>query len=209
MRATSDEPFFDPASGPVVLPPAGAIRQCRVVPRRTLLTIALAGWAGAAMGLSGCTSPRRTGAKKLLEAISKANRRQSIALKQFEDIVSALLNETPNTTAEDVAAGLEKLKTTTTSLLEESQTWTAPAASETDSLMAVYRRVYTGRLKLLDDFATPFLEAIDNKVLPPPQKAQKAGKIFDAMTTADNSLTLDLRRALRTYAGAMGVFSYE
>jgi hypothetical protein len=176
--------------------------------RRTVVAWVLAGCAVAA-GLSGCGSPRRTAAKKLLESISKVNRRYSIALKQFEDIVSARLNESPATTDEDVATGLEKLKATTAELVEESKGWTLPEGTETDSLMGVFRVVYTARQKLLDDFTPPFLEAIGNKVLPRSQKAQKAGKIFEAMITANTAQTVDLRRALRAYAGAMGVFSYE
>ena len=65
------------------------------------------------------------------------------------------------------------------------------------------------RAQLLDDFSTPFLETLRNPVLQLPQKLKKAGKMFESMTGVDDALTLDLRRAQRTYAGAMGVFSYE
>lgn len=185
----------------------GGIGGAEDLTRRTVLTGLLTGCAAA--GFAGCGSPRRTAAKKLLESISKVNRRYSIALKQFEDIVSARLNESAATTDEDVATGLEKLKATTAELVAESEAWTLPEGTETESLMVAFRAAYTSRQKLLDEFTTPFLEAIDNKVLPRAQKAQKAGKIFEAMVTANAALSVDLRRALRAYAGAMGVFSYE
>lgn len=175
--------------------------------RRAVLARILTGFAVA--GFAGCGSPRRRAAKKLLESISKVNRKASIALKQFEDIVSARLNESAATTDEDVATGLEKLKAATAELVEESKSWTLPEGTETDTLMVAFRGAYASKQKLLDDFTAPFLEAIGNQVLPRAQKAQKAGKIFEAMVTANTARTVDLRRALRAYAAAMGVFSYE
>jgi len=158
---------------------------------------------------AGCASQQRTGAKKLLEAIAKANRRQSIARKNFTDIVSSRLQESSATTDDDVAAGLEKLKAETRTIREESEAWPVPKATEADSLILVCQRVFKARAKLFDDFSTPFLETLRNPVLQLPQKRQKAGKMIESMTGVDDALTLDLRRAQRTYAGAMGVFSYE
>jgi hypothetical protein len=178
------------------------------LPRRSLLLGGLA--AGVATLLAaGCASQRRTGAKKLLEAIAKANRRQSIARKKFTDIVSSRLQESSATTDDDVAAGLEKLKAETRTIREESEAWPVPKATEADSLILVCQRVFKARAQLFDDFSTPFLETLRNPVLLLPQKRQKAGKMFESMTGVDDALTLDLRRAQRTYAGAMGVFSYE
>ena len=158
---------------------------------------------------AGCASPKRTAAKQLLESIAKANRRHSIARKKFTDIVSARLQESATTTDDDVAAGLEKLKAETRTIQEESEAWPVPTEMEAESLMIDCRRVFQSRVRLLDDFSTPFLETIRNPVLPPPQKLQKGGRMFESMTGADDSLNVDLRRAQRTYAGAMGVFSYE
>ena len=178
------------------------------LPRRSLLLGGLA--AGVATLLAaGCASPKRTAAKQLLEAIAKANRRQSIARKKFTDIVSARLQESATTTDDDVAAGLEKLKAETRAIQAESEAWPVPKETEAESLMIACRRVFKARAQLFDDFSTPFLETVRNLVLPPPQKLQKAGKIFESMAGADDALNLDLRRAQRTYAGAMGVFSYE
>ena len=73
----------------------------------------------------------------------------------------------------------------------------------------MYRRVVTERQTLIADFKTPFLETLRNPVLPPAQKTKKAGQIFQALGTAESALMMDLRRAQRSYAGAMGVFSYE
>jgi hypothetical protein len=67
----------------------------------------------------------------------------------------------------------------------------------------------TSRQKLIADFETPFMETIRNPVLPPAQRTKKAGQIFQAMSIAENSLIMDLRRAQRAYAGEMGIFSYE
>ena len=178
------------------------------LPRRSLLLGGLA--AGVATLLAaGCASPKRTAAKQLLESIAKANRRHSIARKKFTDIVSARLQESATTTDDDVAAGLEKLKAETRTIQEESEAWPVPTEMEAESLMIDCRRVFQSRVRLLDDFSTPFLETIRNPVLPPPQKLQKGGRMFESMTGADDSLNVDLRRAQRTYAGAMGVFSYE
>ena len=178
------------------------------LPRRSLLLGGLA--VGVATLLAaGCASQQRTGAKKLLEAIAKANRRQSIARKNFTDIVSSRLQESSATTDDDVAAGLEKLKAETRTIREESEAWPVPKATEADSLILVCQRVFKARAQLFDDFSTPFLETLRNPVLQLPQKLKKAGKMFESMTGVDDALTLDLRRAQRTYAGAMGVFSYE
>ena len=178
------------------------------LPRRSLLLGGLA--AGLATLLAaGCASPQRTAAKQLLELIAKANRRQSIARKKFTDIVSARLLESATTTDDDIAAGLEKLKAESRTIQEESEAWPVPTATEANSLMLACRRVFKDRVRLLDEFSTPFLETLRNPVLPPPQKLKKAGSMFASMTGADDALNLDLRRAQRTYAGAMGVFSYE
>ena len=178
------------------------------LPRRSLLLGGLA--AGVATLLAaGCASPKRTAAKQFLKSIAKANRRQSIARKKYTDIVSARLQESTTTTDDDVAAGLEKLKAEARTIQEESEAWPVPTETEAESLMIACRRVFQSRVRLLDDFSTPFLETIRNPVLPPPQKLQKGGRLFESMTGADDSLNLDLRRAQRTYAGAMGVFSYE
>ena len=67
--------------------PSGAVPR----PRRKFLETGI--WAGVTILVSGCASPQRTGAKKLLEAIAKSNRRQSIAMKQFTDIVSSRLQD--------------------------------------------------------------------------------------------------------------------
>jgi len=186
--------------------------QCRPtasnrLPRRSLLLGGLA--AGVATLAAGCASQQRTGAKKLLEAIAKANRRQSIARKKFTDIVSSRLQESSATTDDEVAAGLEKLTAETRTIRVESEAWPVPKATEADSLILVCQRVFKARAQLFDDFSTPFLETLRNPVLQLPQKRQKAGKMFESMTGVDDALTLDLRRAQRTYAGAMGVFSYE
>jgi hypothetical protein len=177
--------------------------------RRTLLTAGLAGGLAAVIGTGGCASPRRTAAKKLLESIAKANRRHSIAFKQFEDIAAARLDEGEAATNDDVAAALDKLKASIAGLLEESLTWEVPDTTEATSLVSTYRRVFTARQKLIADFETPFLETIRNPVLPPAQRTKKAGQIFQAMSIAESSLIMDLRRAQRAYAGEMGVFSYE
>jgi hypothetical protein len=161
------------------------------------------------IGTGGCAAPRRTAAKKLLESIAKANRRHLIAFKQFEDIVAARLDEGETATNDDVAAALEKLKASIATLLEESVAWEVPDTTEATSLISTYRRVATARQKLIADFETPFLETIRNPVLPPAQRTKKAGQIFQSMSLAENALLVDLRRAQRTFAGAMGVFSYE
>ena len=179
------------------------------LPRRTLLTAGLAGGLAAVIGTGGCASPRRTAAKKLLESIAKANRRHSIAFKQFEDIAAARLDEGETATNDDVAAALEKLKASIAGLLEESQTWEVPDTAEATSLVSSYRRIFTARQKLIADFETPFLETIRNPVLPPAQRTKKAGQIFQSMSIAETSLIMDLRRAQRAYAGEMGIFSYE
>jgi len=177
--------------------------------RRTLLTAGLAGGLAAVIGTGGCASSRRTAAKKLLESIAKANRRHSIAFKQFEDIAAARLDEGEAATNDDVAAALDKLKASIAGLLEESQTWEMPDTTEATSLVSSYRRVFTARQKLIADFETPFLETIRNPVLPPAQRTKKAGQIFQSMSIAESSLVMDLRRAQRAYAGEMGIFSYE
>lgn len=179
------------------------------LPRRTLLTAGLAGGLATVIGTGGCAAPRRTAAKKLLESIAKANRRHLIAFKQFEDIVAARLDEGETATNDDVVAALEKLKASIATLLEESVAWEVPDTTEATSLVSTYRRVATGRQKLMVDFETPFLETIRNPVLPPAQRTKKAGQIFQSMSLAENALLMDLRRAQRTFAGAMGVFSYE
>ena len=179
------------------------------LPRRTLLTAGLAGVLATVIGTGGCAAPRRTAAKKLLESIAKANRRHLIAFKQFEDIVAARLDEGETATNDDVVAALEKLKASIATLLEESVAWEVPDTTEATSLVSTYRRVATARQKLIADFETPFLETIRNPVLPPAQRTKKAGQIFQSMSLAENSLLMDLRRAQRTFAGAMGVFSYE
>ena len=179
------------------------------LPRRTLLTAGLAGVLATVIGTGGCAAPRRTAAKKLLESIAKANRRHLIAFKQFEDIVAARLDEGETATNDDVVAALEKLKASIATLLEESVAWEVPDTTEATSLVSTYRRVATARQKLITDFETPFLETIRNPVLPPAQRTKKAGQIFQSMSLAENSLLMDLRRAQRTFAGAMGVFSYE
>lgn len=183
--------------------------NCLPLPRRTLLTVGLAGVVATVIGTGGCAAPRRTAAKKLLESIAKANRRHLIAFKQFEDIVAARLDEGETATNDDVAAALEKLKASIATLLEESVAWEVPDTTEATSLVSTYRRVVTARQKLMADFETPFLETIRNPVLPPAQRSKKAGQIFQALSTAENALLMDLRRAQRTFAGAMGVFSYE
>ena len=179
------------------------------LPRRTLLTAGLAAGLATVIGTGGCAAPRRTAAKKLLESIAKANRRHSIAFKQFEDIVAARLDEGETATNDDVAAALEKLKASIATLLEESVAWEVPDTTEATSLISTYRRVATARQKLIAEFETPFLETIRNPVLPPAQRTKKAGQIFQSMSLAENALLVDLRRAQRTFAGAMGVFSYE
>jgi hypothetical protein len=179
------------------------------LPRRTLLTVGLSGVAAAVIGTGGCASPRRTEAKKLLEAIAKANRRHSIAFKQFDDIVAGRLDDGEAATNDDVAAGLEKLKASIDTLLEESLEWDVPDTAEATSLISTYRRVVTARRKLIAEFETPFLETIRNPVLPPAQRTKKAGQLFQSMSTAESALLMDLRRAQRSYAGAMGIFSYE
>lgn len=179
------------------------------LPRRTLLTAGLAGGLAAVIGTGGCAAPRRTAAKKLLESIAKANRRHLIAFKQFEDVAAARLDEGETATNDDVVAALDKFKASIAGLLEESQSWEVPDTTEATSLVSTYRRVATARQKLISDFETPFLETIRNPVLPPAQRTKKAGQIFQAMSIAENSLIMDLRRAQRAYAGEMGIFSYE
>lgn len=179
------------------------------LPRRTLLTVGLAGVAAAAIGAGGCAAPRRTAAKKLLESIAKANRLHLIAFKQFEDVVAARLDEGETATNDDVVAALEKLKASIATRLEESAAWELPDTTEATSLVSTYRRVVTARQKLMVDFETPFLETIRNPVLPPAQRTKKAGQIFQSLSIAENALLMDLRRAQRTFAGAMGIFSYE
>ena len=179
------------------------------LPRRTLLTAGLAAGVAAVIGTGGCAAPRRTAAKKLLESIAKANRRHLIAFKQFEDIAAARLDEGETATNDDVAAALDKLKASIAGLLEESLAWEVPDTTEATSLVSTYRKVFTARQKLIADFETPFLETIRNPVLPPVQQTKKAGQIFQSMSIAESSLTMDLRRAQRAYAGEMGVFSYE
>ena len=177
--------------------------------RRTLLTAGLAGVAAAAIGTGGCAAPRRTAAKKLLESIATANRRHLIAFKQFEDVVAARLDEGETATNDDVVASFEKLKASIATQLEESVAWELPDTTEATSLVSTYRRVVTARQKLMVDFETPFLETIRNPVLPPAQRTKKAGQLFQSMSIAESSLLMDLRRAQRTFAGAMGIFSYE
>ena len=177
--------------------------------RRTLLTAGLAAGLATVIGTGGCAAPRRTAAKKLLESIAKANRRHLIAFKQFEDIVAARLDEDEKAANDDVVASLEKLKASIATLLEESVAWEVPDTTEATALVSTYRRVATARQKLIADFETPFLETIRNPVLPPAQRTKKAGQIFQSMSLAENSLLMDLRRAQRTFAGSMGVFSYE
>ncbi len=178
-------------------------------PRRWFLTAGRAGLIAALVGTAGCASPRRTEAKKLLESIAKANRRHTISFKRFEDIAAAHLDEGGAATSDDVAAGLEKLKASIATLLEESLAWSVPDTTEATSLVSTYRRVVTARQKLIADFETPFLETIRNPVLPPAQRTKKAGQLFQSMSIAESSLLMDLRRAQRAYAGAMGIFSYE
>ncbi|MSR27407.1 MAG: hypothetical protein EXS06_10425 [Planctomycetaceae bacterium] len=84
-----------------------------------------------------------------------------------------------------------------------------PKETESESFLIACRKVFKDRVRLLDDFSTPFLGMLRNLVLPPPQKLKKAGSMFESMSRADDFLNLDLRRAQRKYAGAMGVFSYE
>lgn len=177
--------------------------------RRTLLTAGLAAGLATVIGTGGCAAPRRTAAKKLLESIAKANRLHLIAFKQFEDVVAARLDEGETATNDDVGAALEKLKASIATQLEESVAWEVPDTTEATSLVSTYRRVVTARQKLMVDFETPFLETIRNPVLPPAQRTKKAGQLFQSMSLAENSLRMDLRRAQRTFAGAMGVFSYE
>lgn len=179
------------------------------LPRRTLLTAGLAAGLATVIGIGGCATPRRTAAKKLLESIAKANRRHSIAFKQFEDIVAARLDEGETAANDDVVAALENLKASIATQLEESLAWEVPDTTEATSLVSTYRRVTTARQKLMVDFETPFLETIRNPILPPSQRTKKAGQLFQSMSIAENSLLMDLRRAQRTFAGAMGVFSYE
>ena len=157
----------------------------------------------------GCASPQRTAAKKLLEAVAKSNRRQSTAMKRFTDIVSSHLQESGATTADDVATGLQKLKAETAAIREEASSWPVPETTEAESLLIACRRVFQEREKLLEGFEAPFLDTLRNQVLPPQQKVQKATRMFESMTGVDGGLVLDLRRAQRAYAGAMGVFSYE
>ena len=190
------------------LPGSNRLLRSNRLPRRSLLLGGLV--AGMATLLAaGCASPQRTAAKQLLELIAKANRRQSIARKKFSDIVSARLEESTTTTDDDIAAGLEKLKAESRTIQEESEAWPVPTVTEAESLMIACRRVFKDRVQLLDEFSTPFLETLRNPVLPPPQKLKKAGGMFYSMSGADDALNRDLRRAQRTYAGAMGVFSYE
>jgi hypothetical protein len=208
MHALVDERSRERSVNPLERPartggPEPAIR------RRRLLTAGVAGVVTAMIATAGCASPRRTEAKKLLESIAKANRRHSIAFKQFEDIAAARLDEGETATNDDVAAGLEKLKASIATLLEESLAWEVPETTEATSLISTYRRVVTARQKLMADFETPFLETIRNPVLPQAQRTKKAGQLFQSMSIAESSLIMDLRRAQRDYAGAMGVFSYE
>ena len=179
------------------------------LPRRTLLTAGLAAGLATVIGTGGCAAPSRTAAKKLLESIAKANRRHLIAFKQFEDVVAARLDEGETATNDDVGAALEKLKASIATQLEESVAWEVPDTTEATSLVSTYRRVVTARQKLMVEFETPFLETIRNPVLPPAQRTKKAGQLFQSMSIAENALLMDLRRAQRTFAGAMGVFSYE
>lgn len=179
------------------------------LPRRTLLTAGLAGGLAAVIGTGGCAAPSRTAAKKLLESIAKANRRHSITFKQFEDIVAAPLDEGHTAANDDVVAALENLKASIATQLEESLAWEVPDTTEATSLVSTYRRVVTARQKLMVDFETPFLETIRNPILPPSQRTKKAGQLFQSMSIAEKSLLMDLRRAQRTFAGSMGVFSYE
>ena len=179
------------------------------LPRRTLLTAALAAGLATVIGTGGCAAPRRTAAKKLLESIAKANRRHLIAFKQFEDIVAARLDEGDTAANDDVVASLEKLKASIATQLEESVAWEVPDTTEATSLVSTYRRVATARQKLMLDFETPFLETIRNPILRPAERTKKAGQLFQSLSIAENSLLMDLRRAQRTFAGAMGIFSYE
>ena len=179
------------------------------LPRRTLLTAALAAGLATVIGTGGCAAPRRTAAKKLLESIANANRRHLIAFKQFEDIVAARLDEGDTAANDDVVASLEKLKASIATQLEESVAWEVPDTTEATSLVSTYRRVATARQKLMLDFETPFLETIRNPILRPAERTKKAGQLFQSMSIAENSLLMDLRRAQRTFAGAMGIFSYE
>ena len=205
MQAKVDERSCGRSVNPLVRP----VGPETAVVRRRLLAVGVAGAITAMIGTAGCASPRRTGAKKLLESIAKANRRHSIAFKQFEDIVAGHLDDGKAATNDDVAAGLEKLKASIDALLEESLEWDVPDTTEATSLISTYRRIVTARRKLIADFETPFLETIRNPVLPPAQRTKKAGQLFQSMSTAESSLLMDLRRAQRAYAGAMGVFSYE
>lgn len=188
-----------------------AVSQPELAPllRRTLLMAALAAGLATVIGTGGCAAPRRTAAKKLLESIAKANRRHLIAFKKFEDIVAARLDEGETATNDDVAAAHEKLKASIATQLEESVAWDVPDTTEATSLVSTYRRVVTARQKLMVDFETPLLETIRNPILPPAQRTKKAGQLFVSMSIAENALLMDLRRAQRTFAGAMGVFSYE
>lgn len=190
-------------------PTASGGRRSARAPRRSILGGGLATAVAVLFASGGCASRQRKDAKKLLEAIAKAGRRQSIARKQFIDIASARLQESTATTDDDVAAGLAKLKAECEAIREESQDWPIPTTMEAESLMIACRRALESRGKLLEDFEKPFLETLRNAVLPPPQKAQKAARLLEGMTGADDALSLDLRRAQRAYAASMGIFSYE
>ncbi len=181
--------------------------------RRTLLAQSLASFlaalsAGGSITLStGCASPRRGEARRLLESIAKSNRRLAVASKQFGDVITSRLEE--KASKDDVIKGLEKLKGVFDPLRKGIDEWIVPKSPEAESLVSTYRGHLDKRERILDEFGPRIVEILTTMSVPLAERPKKLGEIVAQMNKAEAESLASLKQAQRTYAASMGVFSYE
>ena len=193
-----------------ILPPRlrGGMAARRVMLTRWIVALVALGSAGSVIPLAtGCSSPRRGGARRLLESIAKSNRRLAIALNQFGDIIASRLEE--KASKEDVLEGLASLQATFAPLRKGVDEWLVPKSPEAEALVSTYRAYLDKREAIVEEFAPQIVEIVTTQAIPFLERPKRVQEIVGAMNRADATAIAGLKAAQRSYAASAGVFSYE
>lgn len=179
-----------------------ALRRRPSAPVSAILSLlALAAIAG------GCTAESRAPARRLLETITKANKRLVGASRGFSDSVVARLEDKASN--DDLAGATEKLVRAIDDLREESLEWIVPASPQAESLVATYRSNLERRRAIVEEYGGKIHDTIANSVVPIQEKRKKARAIYEEMLKKADGEVAAMRDAQRRYAGSMGIFAYE